>query len=234
MTMKTPQILLVDDDKAFSALTAEFLETKNLDVTLRHSGDDGLSAFRSNQFDLCIFDVKMPMKDGFTLAREIRQANNHVPIIFLTGQTEKSQRIEGFHAGADDYVTKPFSMEELHLRIAAILRRTVRQQDQASQEIATYEVGLYHFNPHSRELTLHGNLLKMTAIEARLLELFCQSKNGLIDRTTALRRIWSDDDLVRGRSLNVYVSKLRQYFREDPRIEILNVHGEGYRLVVRG
>jgi len=231
--MKTPQILLVDDDKAFSTLTAEFLETKNLDVALHHSGDDGLAAFRSHTFDLCIFDVKMPIKDGFTLAREVRQASAHVPIIFLTGQTDKSQRIEGFHAGADDYVTKPFSMEELYLRISAILRRTVRQQEQSQQETVTYEVGNYHFNPHSRELSLAGSMVKMTAIESRLLELFCQSKNGLIERTTALRRIWSDDDLLRGRSLNVYVSKLRQYLRDDARIEILNVHGEGYQLVVR-
>ena len=231
--MKMTQILLVDDDKAFSTLTAEFLETKNLRVTLRHAGDDGLAAFRSAHFDLCIFDVKMPMKDGFTLAREIRQADGHVPIIFLTGQTEKAHRIEGFHAGADDYVTKPFNMEELHLRIAAILRRTDRQQEQANEGTASFELGAYRFVPNTRELSLNGKMLKLTAIETRLLELFCQSKNGLIDRTTALRRIWSDDDLVRGRSLNVYVSKLRQYLREDPRIEILNVHGEGYQLVVR-
>lgn len=231
--MAEQHILLVDDDRVFSTLTQEYLESKGFRVTLCHSADEAWQRFRREPYQLCVLDVKMPIKNGFTLARDIRAVNEKIPIVFLTGTTEKESRLEGFYAGADDYVTKPFSMEELWLRVQAILRRVgVEEERQQQRESNTYQIGRYHFAPHARELTLEGSpAVKMTAIESRLLEYFCQAPNGIIQRQTALRRIWQDDDYLRGRSLNVYVSKLRQYLRDDPRIEILNVHGEGYQLV---
>lgn len=227
------RILMVDDDRTFSVLTQEYLEAKGLKVSLLHNGDDGLTTFRKADFDLCILDVKMPLKDGFTLAGELRSWRPEIPIIFLTGQTEKEHRIKGFLVGADDYITKPFSMEELYLRVSAVMRR-VQVQEKAKQEIGPYRVGVYSFDARTRELALGGQTAKMSAIEARLLQLFCDSPAGMIEREAALRQIWDDEDMLRGRSLNVYVSKLRQYLKEDPAIEILNVHGVGYQLVVRG
>ncbi len=225
-------ILLVDDERQFSAMTQEYLEAKGLQVVLRHSGDEGLTTFKEQDFDLCILDVKMPMKDGFTLAEEIRELNEHVPIIFLTGQTEKEHRIKGLTLGADDYITKPFSMEELFLRARNILKRAGTQA-QTRKEQSKYRVGIYDFDATTRELTLNHNIIKLTAIEAKLLQMFCENENGMIERNLALKRIWGDDDFLRGRSLNVYVSKLRTFLKEDDKIEILNVHGVGYKMVIR-
>lgn len=232
--MAKQHIMLVDDDRAFSALTQEYLESKGVKVTLLHNAESAWRVFRTQTFHMCILDVKMPIKNGFDLARDIRSINPDVPIIFLTGVTERESRLEGFHLGADDYVTKPFSMEELWLRILAIFRRMGTSEAQLRQrESRVFYIGRYQFTPHTRELSFDGGTpVKMTAIEARLLDYFCQSPDGLIERSAALRRIWQDDDYLRGRSLNVYVSKLRQYLRDDPRIEILNVHGEGYQLIM--
>ena len=225
-------ILFVDDERQFSSMTAEYLEAKGYSLRMEHSGDGGLQAFRTGQFDLCILDVKMPMKDGFTLAGEIRELDPHVPIIFLTGQTDKEDRIKGLSIGGDDYITKPFSLEELALRIENILRR-VRIQQVSREQSEHFQIGRFHFNPHTRELKLEGDPMGLTGIEAKLLQLFCESEDGMVSRETALKRIWGDDDYLRGRSLNVYVSKLRNYLKQDPNIEILNVHGEGYKMVVR-
>ncbi|MBL7804565.1 MAG: response regulator transcription factor [Saprospiraceae bacterium] len=228
------RILMVDDDRTFSTLTQEFLESRGLHVTLVHSGEEGLRAFREEgPFQLCILDVRMPFKDGFSLAADIRAADALVPLIFLTAQQEKESRLKGFQLGGDDYITKPFSMEELFLRIQAIWRRT--QSGQAGLQAAKTElqVGQYRFSPLARELRLGDTVQKLSAIESNLLRMFCESPEGMIDRDTALRRIWSDDDMLRGRSLNVYVSKLRHYLAGDPHIEILNVHGSGYRMVVK-
>ncbi|MBL7793143.1 MAG: response regulator transcription factor [Saprospiraceae bacterium] len=232
--MTKQHILLVDDDRAFSTLTQEYLESKGVKVTLLHNAEEAWRVFRTQPFHMCILDVKMPIKNGFDLARDIRSINATIPIIFLTGATERESRLEGFHLGADDYVTKPFSMEELWLRMLAIFRRSGTHEEQLRQrESKVYTLGRYRFTPQTRELMLDGHMMaKLTAIEARLLEYFCQSPNGVIERNATLRRIWQDDDYLRGRSLNVYVSKLRQYLRDDPRIEILNVHGEGYQIVL--
>lgn len=224
-------VLLVDDDRAFSPLVKEYLEAKGLRAELTHNADEGLKAFRRGGFDICVLDVKMPMKDGFALAQDIRSFDPHMPILFLTGQTEREDRIKGLAIGADDYVTKPFSMEELFLRIQAIMRR-VQGPAAKKRESTSLEAGAYRFNPASRELRLGDQAAKLTAIESKLLLLFLESENGLISREAALRQIWGDEDLLRGRSLNVYVSKLRTLLQGDPRIEILNVHGEGYRLVI--
>lgn len=224
-------VLLVDDDRAFSPLVKEYLEAKGFRTELKHNADDGLAAFRRGGFDICVLDVKMPMKDGFALAQDIRSFDPHMPILFLTGQTDREDRIKGLALGADDYVTKPFSLEELFLRIQAIMRR-VKGQSAKKRETAMLHIGAFSFNPAARELRHGERLVKLTAIESKLLLLFLESGNGVISRDAALRQIWGDDDLLRGRSLNVYVSKLRSLLRDDPRIGILNVHGEGYQLVI--
>lgn len=227
---------MIDDDKLTSSLTQEYLEGKGCQVRLVHSGEEGLQVFRGESpFDLCLLDVKMPFKDGFTLAQEIRSFDADIPLIFLTGQTEKENRIKGFTIGGDDYVTKPFSMEELYWRIVAVLRRVGKHEERKKSVAAAtrFSIGQFSFNPNTRELMRGGNLQKLSAIEANLLRLLCESEGGLIERDFALHRIWQDDDLLRGRSLNTYVSKLRQYLSGDAAIEILNVHGVGYRLVVR-
>ena len=227
-----PHILMVDDERQFSAMTQEYLEAKGFEVVLKHSGEEGLAAFKEGSYHICILDVKMPMKDGFTLATEIRELDEQTPIIFLTGQTEKEDRIKGLTIGADDYVTKPFSVEELFLRIKNILKRS-SIQNRINKKQAEYEIGKYHLDATTRELTYNTKTIKLTAIEAKLLQMFCEDENGMIERNLALKRIWGDDDYLRGRSLNVYVSKLRNYLKEDGNIEIMNVHGVGYKMVVR-
>jgi len=226
-----PHILFVDDEQQFSAMTMEYLEAKGYKVTLKHSADDGLAVFKSNQFDCCIFDVKMPIKDGFSLAEDVRELDENIPIIFLTGQTQKEDRIKGLTIGADDYITKPFSMEELFLRIKVILKRT---QIQEKKQPDQFKIGKYTFDANARELKIGEESNKLSAIEASLLQLFCENLNGIVQRDFALNRIWQDEDYLKGRSLNVYVSKLRSFLKEDKNIEILNVHGEGYRMVVKG
>lgn len=227
------EILLVDDDRTLAPLLAEFLETRGATVALAQSGDEGLALFRSRRFDLCILDVKMPMKDGFTLAAEIRQIDPRVPFIFLSGENQKESRIRGLQLGADDYVTKPFSMEEVWLRVGIVLRRGAAAT--AEKPSARFFIGKFEFDSVARTLTFENskNSTRLSATESRLLELFCQSADGVVERETALRRVWYDEDMFHSRSLNVYVSKLRQYLRDDPRIEILNIHGEGYRLLVK-
>ncbi|MBI1225325.1 MAG: response regulator [Bacteroidetes bacterium] len=225
-----PHILFVDDEQQFSAMTAEYLQAKGFDVTLRHSADDAMAAFRSGQFDCCILDVRMPIKDGFALAGDIRSLDDNIPIVFLTGQSNKEDRIKGLTIGADDYVTKPFSMEELYLRIKAILKRTRAQVKKPSEH---YELGRYAFDPISQELVFEGEITKLSAIETKLLKLFCEKKNSLLPRDYALSQIWQDEDQLKSHSMNVYVSKLRSLLEKDNRIEILNVHGEGYKMVVK-
>ncbi|MCB0651782.1 MAG: response regulator transcription factor [Saprospiraceae bacterium] len=227
----TPHILLVDDDFNFSEITREYLDAKGCKTVLKHNADSGLLAFKHEHFDLCVLDVKMPMKNGFELAEEIRALDGLVPIIFLTGQTHKEDRIKGLKLGADDYVTKPFSMEELYLRIRNILKRT-QFHSEGKQEMERYQIGQFSFDATSRQLFFLEETIRLTAIEASLLKMFCDNENGLLERNLALKRIWGDDDLVRGRSLNVYVSKLRSFLKRDKTIEILNVHGIGYKMVV--
>lgn len=229
---KGNKILFVDDERQFSAMTKEYLESKGHKVTLKHSGDEGIVSFKNDDFELCILDIKMPLKDGFVLATEIRDFNEFVPIIFLTGQTEREDRIKGLSLGADDYITKPFSMEELNLRIQNIMRRiTIEERNQKVQE--KYTIGNYKFDATVRELKNAKETIKLTAKEAKLLQMFCKNMNGVVERDLALKRIWGDEYMLKGRSLNVYVSKLRHYLKEDPNIEFLNVHGYGYKMAVK-
>ncbi len=224
-------ILMVDDDLSLSPMTKEYLEAKRYCITLVHSGEEGLNAFKASNFDLCILDIQMPMKDGYLLAEDIRAIDPQMPIIFLTGLHNKKDRIKGLTLGADDYITKPFSMEELYLRINNILKRIgVQSIDERSQQV---EIGLYTLDPESRVLTGPLGNRKLTAIESQLLSMLYQRKHQVLSRDAALVKIWGDDQHLHGRSLNVYISKLRTFLKEDDQIEILNVHGVGYKLVFK-
>ncbi|WP_225865757.1 response regulator transcription factor [Dyadobacter aurulentus] len=229
--MEMPSLLLIDDEVQYSELTKEYLEMKGCKVMLKHDGQAGLDAFKLHSFDLCVLDIKMPKKDGFTLAEEIKEINETTPIIFLTGQSLKEDKIKGLTLGADDYLTKPFSMEELYLRIRAILKRVKVQQK--TTQINQYHWGLSNFDPELRELTVTGEKIKLTSIEAKLLRLFCEHQNKVLTRDVAMMGIWGDEEHYRGYSLNVYVSKLRKFLKADPSVEILNLHGEGYKLVFK-
>lgn len=229
--MEQLHLLLIDDEVQYSELTKEYLEMKGCRVMLKHDGQAGLDAFKSYPFDLCILDIKMPKKDGFTLAEEIKAINEMTPIIFLTGQSLREDKIKGLMLGADDYLTKPFSMEELYLRIRAILKR-VKVQERTNQT-DQYQWGFSRFDPELRELTVAGEKIKLTSIESKLLKMFCEHQNKVLTRDAAMMGIWGDEEHYRGYSLNVYVSKLRKFLKPDPSVEILNLHGEGYKLVFK-
>ena len=231
--MSTKQkILLVDDDRSLSPLVQEYLEAKDFECHLYHNAFDAFSNFKKLQYNLCILDIRMPMKNGFELASEIKLLEPDIPLLFLTGQTDKEDRIRGLEAGADDYITKPFSMQELYLRIKAILRRTERVH-QLKKENSHFEIGKYRFDADAREISGNHYAVKLSTIEARLLRMFCEATDGIIYREAALKQIWDDTNSFRERSLNVYISKLRQYLRDDPDIEILNIHGSGYKMVIK-
>ena len=225
------RLLLVDDDRTLAPLVKDYLEAKGYICQLHHNAYDAMADLRQHAFDLCVLDVRMPMKDGFTLAAEIKRDYPNLPFLFLSGESSQEHRIRGLEQGADDYITKPFSMQELYLRVQTILRRF--QQAQKIPSATTHTLGQYRFNPASREVYREGKIQKLSAIEAKLLEMFCTAVDGLVLRDQALRLIWSDEHHFRERSLNVYVSKLRSYLREDASLSILNIHGTGYRLVVR-
>jgi DNA-binding response OmpR family regulator len=227
-----PRVLLVEDDPNLGNLLLEYLQAKEYDTTLATNGKEGLTQFKNNVFDVCIFDVMMPVMDGFTLAREVRKLDTETPIVFLTAKSMKEDTIEGFNAGGDDYLTKPFSMEELLLRLKAILRRT-KNQTLTNSDQNNFEVGEYKFDFNLQKLEVGGKAQKLTTREAELLKLLCINVNDVLDRTFALKSIWHDDNYFNGRSMDVYIAKLRKYLREDPNLEIVNVHGKGFKLLVK-
>ncbi|MEO6285677.1 MAG: response regulator transcription factor [Dyadobacter sp.] len=229
--MDNIHLLLIDDEVQYSELTKEYLEMRGCKVTLKHDGVAGLETFKLKPFDLCVLDVKMPKKDGFTLAGEIKEINDAIPIIFLTGQSLKEDKIKGLTIGADDYLTKPFSMEELYLRIRAILKRVKVQEK--TKVIDRFNMGQSSFNAELRELTVLDKVIKLTSIESKLLKMLCEHENTVLTRETAMVGIWGDEEHYRGYSLNVYVSKIRKFLKEDPQLEILNLHGEGYKLITK-
>ena len=227
-----PRVLLVEDDPNLGNLLLEYLQAKEYDTTLATNGKEGLTQFKNNVFDVCIFDVMMPIMDGFTLAREVRKLDAETPIVFLTAKSMKEDTIEGFNAGGDDYLSKPFSMEELLLRLKAILRRT-KNQTLTNSDQNNFEVGAYKFDFNLQKLEVNGKAQKLTTREAELLKLLCINVNDVLDRTFALKSIWHDDNYFNGRSMDVYIAKLRKYLREDPNLEIVNVHGKGFKLLVK-
>ncbi|MCB0791962.1 MAG: response regulator transcription factor [Flavobacteriales bacterium] len=231
--MEAPiRILLVEDDPNLGGLLAEYLKAKGYAVEHRVNGKEGLDAYHKGGFDLLMLDVMMPVKDGFTLAREIRRTDQRTPIIFLTAKSMKQDTINGFLAGADDYLTKPFSMEELLLRIGAVLKRTkgVVAEQEAPR---SYTIGGFEFDVRKQVLRRDEEERRLTTKESELLRLLCQNKNGLMERHAALREIWGDDNYFNGRSMDVYIAKLRKYLKEDPNVEIINIHGQGFRLTER-
>ncbi|MBS1594669.1 MAG: response regulator transcription factor [Bacteroidetes bacterium] len=225
------RILLVEDDNNLGNLLQDSLELKNYDVTLKRNGDDGWNEFKAGKFDMCILDVMMPKKDGFTLAKEIRRTNSQVPIIFLTAKVLKEDTIEGLKIGADDYLTKPFSMEELTLRMDNIFKRVPKAEVSEQNE---FMIGRYVFNNASRTLTLDGGTpLKLTTKESELLKMLAVHLDRLLERDIALNTVWGTDSYFAGRSMDVYIAKLRKYLKEDTNVEILNVHGTGFKLLVK-
>lgn len=224
---KKNRILLVEDDPNFGSILKSYLELNDFDVILKTDGKQGLSAFRSFPSDICILDVMMPEMDGFTLAREIRKLNTNIPLIFLTAKTLKSDVIEGFRTGADDYITKPFDSELLLYKIRAILKRTPKE-DETLQTL--FRIGKFTFNYTLRDLVSLSESFHLSPKEAELLRMLCTAKNGVLLRKDALERIWEADNYFTTRSMDVFVARLRKYFRSDPSIEIINIHGNGFRL----
>ena len=223
------RVLLVEDDKNLGLIIQEHLQMNGFEVKLCIDGVDGWEAFQSDRFDICLLDVMMPRKDGFTLAAEIRGVDAQVPLVFLTAKSLKEDKITGFRVGCDDYITKPFSLEELLMRIAAVLRRT---QSGPSEKTTIFQIGSYSFDSSKRTLTNSHNEHKLTSREAELLRLLCLKQNALLTRTEALKQIWGDENYFAGRSMDVFVSKLRKYLSDDNRLEIANVHGKGFQLNV--
>ena len=229
-------ILLAEDDPNLGQLVQEYLSLKGFQTDRATDGNKALDLFTHGHYDLCIFDVMMPKKDGFTLARDVRLMGRDVPIIFLTAKSMKEDTIQGFKVGADDYMTKPFSMEELLLRIQAILRRY--QRGATDLEPSVYSIGSLSFDyPHqilSRPAVANGEPFsqKLTSKESELLKLFAQNLNQPLSRSFALKMVWGDDSYFNARSMDVYITKLRKYLREDERVQLVNVHGEGFKLIV--
>ncbi|TAL60671.1 MAG: response regulator transcription factor [Bacteroidetes bacterium] len=230
MSNEKISILLAEDDRNLGNLLREYLDAKSFHVRLAVNGKEAYDLFSKEKFDLCLLDVMMPVKDGITLAREIRAADNNIPIVFLTAKSMKEDAIEGFTAGADDYITKPFSMEELLLRITAILRR-VKNQTLKQSEQSEFKIGKYKFNSKDRTLEMKSNVAELTTKESDLLKLLCLNSNDVLDRNFALRSVWQNDSYFSARSMDVYIAKLRKYLKEDPKVEILNIHGRGFKLL---
>lgn len=228
---KETKILLAEDDLNLGQLLRTFLKSKGFDVSLAQNGQIAFEKFSKKSFDFCILDVMMPEMDGFTLAREIRETDKKVPILFLTAKSMKDDKLEGFSIGADDYLTKPFAMEELLARINAILRRIDTPEAEADGEII--EIGSIKYEPEFRMLHINGDDRKLTTKENQLLQLLVKNQNDILDRNAALRAIWGDDNYFNGRSMDVYIAKLRKILKADKRIEIMNIHGKGFKLIVK-
>lgn len=220
------KVLLAEDDENLGPLLKEYLKAKSYEADLAVNGEEALKFFHRNPYDICVLDIMMPIKDGITLSKEIRAINSDIPIIFLTAKSLKDDVLEGFKSGADDYITKPFSMEELLYRMEAVLRRI--KKDKNRQE---FSIGKYSFNANKQLLILGDNQQKLTTKESELLKLLCQNKNQVLERNFALKTIWIDDNYFNARSMDVYITKLRKYLQEDPSIEILNIHGKGFKLL---
>jgi two-component system, OmpR family, response regulator len=231
MENKKIKILLAEDDPNLGTILKAYLEAKGFPVKLAVNGVEAHNMFLKETFDFCIFDVMMPEKDGFTLAKEIRKIDKKVPILFLTAKTMQEDIIEGLKLGADDYLTKPFSMEELLLRINAIIRRA-NLEDASTSQKTFFHIGAYTFDYSRQILTFKGEEQKLTSKEAQLLKMLCDFTNDVLDRSLALNKIWLDDNYFNARSMDVYIAKLRKYLKKDPGVELLNVHGKGFKLIV--
>ena len=223
------KILLCEDDENLGMLLREYLQAKGFQATLCQDGEAGYKEFMKSKFDIAVLDVMMPKKDGFTLAQEIRQANAEITVILLTARTLQDDILEGSKLGADDYITKPFSMEELVLRIEAILRRV---RGKKNKEATVYHIGRFVFDTQKQLLTIGEKQTKLTTKENELLALLCSHANEILQRDYALKTIWIDDNYFIACSMDVYITKLRKHLKDDDQIEIINIHGKGYKLIV--
>jgi DNA-binding response OmpR family regulator len=229
MEQKT-KLLLAEDDENLGLLLREYLVAKGYDATLFPDGEAAYKGFMKEHYDICILDVMMPKKDGFTLAKDIKIVNSEIPVVFLTAKNMKEDVLDGFKLGADDYITKPFSMEELIMRIEAILRRTT--QEGQSNNMQEFTLGKFTFDTRKQTLSEGENSIKLTTKESDLLKLLCQNANKVLERNYALKSIWIDDNYFNARSMDVYITKLRKHLKDEPTVEIINVHGKGYKLIV--
>ena len=228
------KILLVEDDPNLGLLLQEYLQLKGKFEVVRCSdGDEGLIAFTKEAFDICILDVMMPKKDGFTLGKEIRKINPNIPLIFATAKTMIEDKTEAFTLGGDDYITKPFRIEELLLRINALLKRVSEHKEETSVEQSSFQIGDFVFDVAAQQITYKENTQRLSTKEAQLLKLLCLKQNQVLTREEALLAIWHDDNYFNGRSMDVFLSKLRKYLKADTNVEIINVHGRGYKLFIR-
>jgi DNA-binding response OmpR family regulator len=228
---KALNVLLAEDDENLGKLLHTYLKTKGFEVDLARNGKIAFERFNSSTYNFCIFDVMMPEMDGFTLAKEIREIDKKVPILFLTAKSMKDDKLQGFSVGADDYLTKPFSMEELLARITAILRRSESNNEKTVNE--ELFIGKIKYEPELRLLHLEEGVKKLTTKENQLLQLLVKNENEILDRQATLRAIWGDDNYFNGRSMDVYIAKLRKLLREDEAIEIMNVHGKGFKFLIK-
>jgi two-component system OmpR family response regulator len=227
--MKSIRILLAEDDSNLGNLLRNYLTAKSFETSLFTDGVKALEAFPDGQFDICILDIMMPEMDGLALAREIRKVKPLIPLIFLTAKSQKDDILEGFRSGADDYITKPFSMEELLYRIQAIMKRVNMAAPGKKDDL--FSIGKYSFNPLKQLLIIGDHEVKLTTKESELLELLCRHGNEILERNFALKSIWIDDNYFNARSMDVYITRLRKYLKKDPSVKILNVHGRGYKLI---
>ncbi len=232
MAKSRGKILLIEDDKNLGFIIKDFLEMSKFNVILRDNGQDGLKEYSKKSFDLVLLDIMLPLVDGFTVAEEIRKQNCEIPIIFITAKSMSEDKIKGFKTGADDYITKPFSTEELKLRINAIMRRT-RIQVPSKKEEATYEIGKYTFDYKNLLLVYSQGEQRLTKREADVLNMLCMNINNVLRRDIALKSIWGEDDYFMGRSMDVYITKLRKYLKDDPSVSIINIHNTGFMLEVK-
>jgi len=224
------KLLLVEDDPSFGSVLKDYLVMNDFDVIHAVDGEDGLNKYKNGDFDLCILDVMMPKKDGFTLGKEIKEIKNDQPVIFLTAKNMREDVLNGYKIGADDYVTKPFDSEVLLYKIRAVLQRHSAEEEKFEQE--EFKIGEFEFNAKLRQLIIGDTSYKLSPKESELLRMLAVYKNDLMPREVALTRIWHDDNYFTSRSMDVYIAKLRKYLKDDPNVEIVNIHGEGFRLLV--
>ncbi len=225
------KVLLVEDDTNFGQVLKNYLELNDFVVELARDGILGLAAFRREKFDICLLDVMMPNMDGFTLAEEIRNVDPEIPLFFLSAKSMKEDILNGYKLGADDYITKPFDSEVLLHKIKAIMKRNQEMHDKQHSQVE-FNIGNYHFNSKLRTLEINGQAATLSPKENELLLMLAEYKNDLLPRDAALKRIWGSDTYFNGRSMDVYIAKLRKYLKEDSGVEIVNIHGNGFRLVV--
>ena len=226
--MNSKKLLIVEDDQNLGQILSEYLSLKGYESFLFRDGEEGLAAFKAQSYDCCLLDVMMPKMDGYTLAKEIRKVDTQVPFLFLTAKSMKEDRLNGFKLGAEDYITKPFSMEELLLRLNVIFRRGNRVE---AEKLDVFTLGKLAFNTKIQEISFNGSITKLTSKEAALLNLLCENIDSTLDRRAALKIIWGDDSYFNARSMDVYITKLRKHLKPETSIKIITIHGQGFRLV---